>query len=102
VLLTIIIVAFIISLLVTYRNYRKVRARAEPYNPFKETRMKVKVGCTKCNYTKTRAFKHSEYIFQEIGKCPKCGKTTIIKGIYHQKKKSRKEIKWEKWLAQWQ
>jgi ssDNA-binding Zn-finger/Zn-ribbon topoisomerase 1 len=48
--------------------------------------------CPSCNSRNTRIFKENDFIFKETDKCPKCGGTMIIVGIYVEERKSEEKI----------
>ncbi|MHA1410195.1 MAG: hypothetical protein ACTSQY_07825 [Candidatus Odinarchaeia archaeon] len=40
------------------------------------------IKCYSCDYTEIRDFKKGDYIFKELGECPKCSGVKYIKTIY--------------------
>lgn len=49
--------------------------------------------CPSCNSRNTRIFKENDFIFKETDKCPKCGGTMVIIGIYVEEKKEEEKSK---------
>jgi hypothetical protein len=48
--------------------------------------------CVKCDYKKVREFQQGDYIFKEIGSCPKCKVNTLmITAIYKEVKEKEKD-----------
>ena len=42
----------------------------------------VKCSNSNCNFREEREFKRGDYIFKEVGNCPKCNSILLIESIY--------------------
>jgi len=49
-----------------------------------ESKIYTIVKCTACGYETKRPYKNGDYVHKKEGKCPTCGKQTIIDAIYQE------------------
>jgi hypothetical protein len=68
-------VAFITFLILLRRSYRGV-PRVEA--------MEVRrlIACEKCDVESEGPFEKGDYVFREVGKCPRCGGQLYVKALY--------------------
>lgn len=95
-----IIVGVIIYAILLRKQLNKIKGKKKA-DAFTLKNMKTVRECKKCKKTRTRKFKRGDYISKEDKKC-KCGQKTVITGIYHEKPKTRKQLKWEREMEKWQ
>ncbi len=65
---------------------RSVRAGREP-PVLRSFRVLTEVSCSKCGFREVREFEEGDYIFEEIGECPRCGGKRVITRIYREEAK---------------
>ncbi len=68
-------IAFILFLVLLRRNYRGV-PRIEA------TEVRRLVACDACNIESEGPFQKGDYVFREVGKCPRCGGQLYVKALY--------------------
>ena len=47
-------------------------------------RVITEVSCEACGFREVREFREGDYIFKEVGACPKCGGKLVITSIYRE------------------
>jgi len=48
-------------------------------------------SCQNCDFKNVRDFRKGDYVFQNVGKCPKCGGDLLIVSIYREEREKREE-----------
>jgi len=61
-----------------YSLYRSLKIKVPVFHIY------TVVKCYACGYEKRREFKKGDYVHKKEGKCPVCGKETIIDAIYQE------------------
>lgn len=51
------------------------------------------ITCQKCGFKNVREFERGDYVFKQVGPCPKCKETLLVSAVYREiKEKVKKEI----------
>jgi len=48
-------------------------------------------SCQSCDFKNVRDFRKGDYVFQKVGKCPKCGGDLLIVSIYRKEREEKEE-----------
>ena len=75
-------------------SYMIIQMRSKPIKlGFEMYDVSTTIQCDRCNYETTRKFERGDYIFKEVGSCPKCKGNLFISSIYREvKEKKRKSF----------
>ncbi len=68
-------IAFILFLVLLRRNYRGI-PRIEA------TEVRRLIACDACNVESEGPFEKGDYVFREVGECPRCGGQLYVKALY--------------------
>ena len=74
-------VAFILFIVFLRRSYRGV-PRIEA------TEVRRLIACEGCDVESEGPFEKGDYVFREVGKCPRCGGLLFVKALYGMDEKS--------------
>ena len=117
-LLTILLIAFVLSLTALYIAFDAILSQTEAMdaysflaiglgglafsvymlfqtrgNPMQSVlevpRVLTTLECPKCDFKNIRDFKRGDYIFKKEGTCQKCDETMTITGVYREPKKKK-------------
>ncbi|MCR6623309.1 MAG: hypothetical protein HA488_01955 [Candidatus Verstraetearchaeota archaeon] len=81
------ILCMVVSLFFSYRHRRLLGLKLLKQS---QTVTRIKCGNIDCNYKEERFFQEGDYIFKEVGKCPKCNGNLYIDAIYDLELKTKK------------
>lgn len=73
------ILCLLLSLFFAYQHKRRLQFR---FIPRYLSVTLIKCSNYNCNFKEEREFKRGDYIFKEVGTCPKCNNTLLIESIY--------------------
>jgi hypothetical protein len=68
-------IAFVLFLVLLRRSYRSI-PRIEA------TEVRRLIACEGCGVESEGPFEKGDYVFREVGKCPRCGGQLIVKALY--------------------
>jgi hypothetical protein len=81
------VLCMILSMLFSYRHRRLLSLKILKQS---QTVTRIKCDNDNCNYKEERFFQEGDYIFKEVGKCPKCNGNLYIDAIYDLELKAKK------------
>jgi len=79
-------VCLVLSFLLAFQHKKQLQYRLKPRFLSVVT---VKCSNENCNFKEEREFKRGDYIFKEVGSCPKCNSPLVIVAIYAKSLKKR-------------
>ncbi|MCS7368324.1 MAG: hypothetical protein NDF57_01250 [archaeon GBS-70-058] len=81
------VLCMILSMFFSYRHRRLLSLKI-----LKQSQTVTRIRCDNdnCNYKEERFFQEGDYIFREVGKCPKCNGNLYIDAIYDLELKAKK------------
>lgn len=53
---------------------------------FEQQKVSTVLRCVNCDYVSARGFEKGDYIFKEVGACPRCGSSLIIYSVFREVK----------------
>jgi len=65
-----------ISILMLYQVRKRPKLMIKPYH------VMTAISCEHCGFKTVRDFQKGDYVFQHVGKCPKCDGELVITSIY--------------------
>lgn len=86
------LIGFVGLLLSSYMLFQ-TRRRVSRIASLETPKIMTTVSCMKCDIKNVREFQRGDFVYKEVGSCPKCNDKMIISAIYRELTQKEKEEK---------
>jgi len=70
--------------LMTASGLLAASSAAAAFVPVRAFEVKTEITCPSCGLREVRSFQKGDYVFKEVGECPRCGKGRYISSIFRE------------------